>query len=201
MEGVPQSVMPRAVFCSARNTFMICNKDQLWGVGSLKKGLLMVDQRNKLDVQLKRKQLLALYRNEEIFQGKSLNNEQAERDSDCFLRFIHLKYFLRNRVVFLSCTSNHALVVTQKGYAYGWGDNTDYQLGLGYSSDQIHVPHRIAGPLENKQIVLVMSKLVLELDLHHNIKYCPFRGSSWLVEKFLTDHDVGKADISSSETI
>ena len=130
------SSFPRAVFCTARNTFILCNKDQIWGVGSLKKGILMLDYKNPEEIHHKRYQLKSVFHQEEIFQKKEKKNDkQAEKDSDCFLKFFHLKYFCKNRILYLSASTNHVIAISKSGYAYSWGANNYYQLGIGMSSD------------------------------------------------------------------
>ena len=50
----------------------------------------------------------------------------------------------------MSCSTSHAIAITDKGYAYGWGCNKYYQLGLGKLTKYENLPQRLYGSLNTK---------------------------------------------------
>lgn len=56
---------------------------------------------------------------------------------------IEIVFFKKTLINFISCSYNHAIVITNKGNAYSWGDNKSNQLGLGFSSDYVFEPIRL----------------------------------------------------------
>jgi alpha-tubulin suppressor-like RCC1 family protein len=76
-------------------------------------------------------------------------------EEECFLRPLRFNFFQRNRITFVSCAYNHVIAVSSRGYAYSWGANKYYQLGLGFNSSYESKPRRITGSLETKLIKMV----------------------------------------------
>lgn len=68
--------------------------------------------------------------------------KQAEKDPSLleFYSPFQLKFFMKSNITVLSCSSSHAIAITDKGYAYGWGCNKHFQLGIGTSTKYEYIP-------------------------------------------------------------
>lgn len=77
-----------------------------------------------------------------------------EMNQDLTFEFPFKIPFFKNKMVFISCSYSHAIAVSDKGVAYGWGSNEYYQLGLGYHCKYNYIPSKIQGALETKRIVM-----------------------------------------------
>ena len=67
----------------------------------------------------------------------------CDDDGDQIFKKLHLDKF----VVSIDCGQSHVIAVTSDGNMYGWGSNTDGQLGLG---DDRYVYHKKPCRLELK---------------------------------------------------
>ena len=85
---------------------------------------------------------------------KKTHQEGEGADTQDIFKPIHIKYFKNNIIKYVACSYNHAIAVNSKGIAYSWGVNTEYQLGLGYSSKLNFLPTKIQGAIEMKKIVM-----------------------------------------------
>lgn len=59
-----------------------------------------------------------------------------------------LRFFEKTIINYIACSYNHAIAITTRGSAYCWGENEQFQLGLGFSSDYVATPIRLLGALE-----------------------------------------------------
>lgn len=63
-------------------------------------------------------------------------------------------------VVDISVGSEHALVLTADGQVYAWGNNVDWQLGLGMNYVNTREPTLVTALL-SKKILQVMNALMI----------------------------------------
>lgn len=76
-------------------------------------------------------------------------NDEFEREVQiygvCNISKVEFPFLKSDKIVQISCGSNHIFVKTNLDEIYGWGKNDEGQLGAGFLTEKFVVPTKIDG--------------------------------------------------------
>lgn len=161
-----------AMACAVKNTFFLTQDGKLYCVGSNIFGLLVKNP-------LKQAKMLNEGQTNANKQGLNIGSSPDKVDDNSIFNsaLLNVKsvdskspknyadknkkatekdfypvpiHYFKKKIVYISCSYNHALAINELGRVFSWGANLDYQLGLGFPSKYEFIPQKLSGALETK---------------------------------------------------